>query len=89
MTKSIDMETLKTKAQKVCSKAIIEATKTNDLIYAAKLDNVAFKVYEALESKDLHKIIEATNELEALIKPERHYGELVEGTKSTRKINKH
>ena len=33
MTKSIDMETLKTKAQKVCSKAIIEATKTNDLIF--------------------------------------------------------
>ena len=80
------IELLKHKAEVICNRAIIAKVETNDLDYQEKLNIGILAIFEANTNKQLLK---ATNELEALIKPERHYGELVEGTKSTRKINKH
>jgi len=57
------MENLVERAHKVCSHAIVEAHKTNDLAYYAKLDAATLEVHEALAMRQIDLI---TNKIDAL-----------------------
>jgi hypothetical protein len=74
---------LKSKARILISHAIVESSKTDDLVYHDKLHDISLKIYEALTSDDLQQLIDLTNELDLLIKPKRHYGTFIKGIKST------
>ena len=71
------MEDIKTKAHRLITIAIVEASKTKDLIYYAKLNAAMTAVYDAFTLNNLQNIVTAVNELEKLIKPDRHYGKLI------------
>lgn len=77
------VEILKSKARRLTTHAIVESSKTDDLIYHDKLHDLSLKIYEALISDDLQHLLDLTNELESIMKPKRHYGALIEGIEST------
>lgn len=82
-TEHILIRVLKSKARKLITHAIIESSKTDDLVYHDKLHDVSLQIYEVLTSDDMQLLLDLTKELELLIKPKRHYGELITGAEST------